>query len=266
LVSDSTGETLNALARAACARFTNVLPIEHIYALVRSPRQLERALEEIGNAPGVVLHTIVDPALRGALESGCAQMDMPCLAALDPLVSALSRYLGATGSARAGARLDADYFDRIDALNYALAHDDGQGGQELQRADVVLVGVSRTSKTPTCIYLAHRGVRAANVPLVRPGEAPPKLQALKGVLIVALTLAPDRLLEIRRNRLRTLNERRESDYVDADAVRQEVVLARRLFEREGWPVIDVTRRSVEETAAAIINLLSGGRGQVEVLG
>ncbi|HTX49855.1 MAG TPA: pyruvate, water dikinase regulatory protein [Caulobacteraceae bacterium] len=267
LVSDSTGETLNALARAACARFTNVLPIEHIYALVRSPRQLERALEEIGSAPGVVLHTIVDPALRGALESGCALMDMPCLAALDPLVSALSRYLGATGSARAGARLDADYFDRIDALNYALSHDDGQGGQELQRADVVLVGVSRTSKTPTCIYLAHRGVRAANVPLVKPGEVPAKLRALKsGVPIVALTLAPDRLLEIRRNRLRSLNERRESDYVDADAVRQEVVQARRLFEREGWPVIDVTRRSVEETAAAIINLLSGGRGQVEVLG
>jgi regulator of PEP synthase PpsR (kinase-PPPase family) len=266
LVSDSTGETLNALARAACARFTNVLPIEHIYALVRSPRQLERALEEIANAPGVVLHTIVDPALRGALEAGCQQMDMPCLPALDPLVSALSRYLGATGSARAGARLDADYFDRIDALNYALAHDDGQGAQELERADVVLVGVSRTSKTPTCIYLAHRGVRAANVPLVPAGEVPKRLKGLKGVPIVALTLAPDRLLEIRRNRLRSLNERRESDYVDADAVRQEVVQARRLFEREGWPVIDVTRRSVEETAAAVINILSGGRGQVEVLG
>jgi [pyruvate, water dikinase]-phosphate phosphotransferase / [pyruvate, water dikinase] kinase len=266
LVSDSTGETLNALARAACARFTNVLPIEHIYALVRSPRQLERALEEIGNAPGVVLHTIVDPTLRGALEGGCQDMDMPCMAALDPLVSALSRYLGATGSARAGARLDADYFDRIDALNYALSHDDGQGGQELSRADVVLVGVSRTSKTPTCIYLAHRGVRAANVPLVPAGEIPPKLAALKGIPIIALTLAPDRLLEIRRNRLRTLNERRESNYVDADAVRQEVVQARRLFEREGWPVIDVTRRSVEETAAAVLNILSGGRGQVEVLG
>ena len=266
LVSDSTGETLNALARAACARFTNVLPIEHIYALVRSQRQLERALEEIANAPGVVLHTIVDPALRGALESGCQQMDMPCLAALDPLVSALSRYLGATGSARAGARLDADYFDRIDALNYALAHDDGQGAQELERADVVLVGVSRTSKTPTCIYLAHRGVRAANVPLVPAGEVPTRLKALRGVPIIALTLAPDRLLEIRRNRLRTLNERRETDYVDADAVREEVVQARRLFAREGWPVIDVTRRSVEETAAAVINILSGGRGQVEVLG
>jgi len=266
LVSDSTGETLNALARAACARFTNVLPIEHIYALVRSSRQLERALEEIGNAPGVVLHTIVDPALRGALEAGCQEMEMPCLAALDPLVSALSRYLGATGSARAGARLDADYFDRIDALNYALTHDDGQGGQNLRQADVILVGVSRTSKTPTCIYLAHRGVRAANVPLVPAGERPAKLDDLVGVPIIGLTLAPDRLLEIRRNRLKSLNERRDSSYVDADAVRQEVVQARRLFEREGWPVIDVTRRSVEETAAAVINILSGGRGQVEVLG
>src|SRR5271169_2330417 len=267
LVSDSTGETLNALARAACARFTNVLPIEHIYALVRSPRQLERALEEIANAPGVILHTIIDPSLRGALEAGCQRMDMPCIAALDPLVSALSRYLGAPLSTQVGAQyaLDADYFNRMDALNYAIGHDDGQGGQDLERADVILVGVSRTSKTPTCIYLAHRGIRAANVPLVPAGQAPPRLQGIR-VPIVALSLAPDRLLEIRRNRLRSLNEQRESSYVDTDAVRQEVVDARRLFEREGWPVIDVTRRSVEETAAAVMNILSGGRGQVEVLG
>ncbi|HEX3408179.1 MAG TPA: pyruvate, water dikinase regulatory protein [Caulobacteraceae bacterium] len=269
LVSDSTGETLNALARAACARFTNVLPIEHIYALVRSPRQLDRALEEIANAPGVVLHTIIDPALRGALEGGCQKLDMPCIPALDPLVSALSRYLGAPLSTRVGAQysLDADYFNRMDALNYAIGHDDGQGGQDLERADVILVGVSRTSKTPTSIYLAHRGVRAANVPLVAASaQVPTKLLAIKGVPIVALTLSHDRLLEIRRNRLKSLNEQRESSYVDADAVRQEVINARRLFERQGWPVIDVTRRSVEETAAAVINILSGGRGQVEVLG
>jgi len=268
LVSDSTGETLNALARAVCARFTNVLPIEHIYALVRSPRQLERALEEIANAPGVVLHTIVDSGLRGALELGCQRLDMPCIAALDPLVSALSRYLGAPLSTQPGAQytLDADYFNRMEALNYALAHDDGQGGQDLERADVVLVGVSRTSKTPTCIYLAHRGVRAANVPLVPSAEPPARLRDLKGrIPVVGLTLAPDRLLEIRRNRLKSLNETRDSSYVDSDAVRQEIVQARRLFERQGWPVIDVTRRSVEETAAAVINILSGGRGQVEVL-
>ncbi len=268
LVSDSTGETLNALARAVCARFTNVLPIEHIYALVRSARQLERALEEIANAPGVVLHTIIDPALRAELETGCQKMDMPCIAALDPLVSALSRYLGAPLSTQVGAQyaLDADYFNRMDALNYALAHDDGQGGQDLERADVVLVGVSRTSKTPTCIYLAHRGVRAANVPLVPSAEIPQRLRDLKGIPVVGLTVSPDRLVDIRRNRLKSLNEQRESSYVDADAVRHEIIQARRLFERQGWPVIDVTRRSVEETAAAVINILSAGRGQVEVLG
>jgi [pyruvate, water dikinase]-phosphate phosphotransferase / [pyruvate, water dikinase] kinase len=268
LVSDSTGETLNAMARAACARFNDVLEIEHIYALVRSPAQLERALTEIANAPGVVLHTIVDDTLRGALEAGCQKLDMPCFGALDPLVSALSWYLGAPLSKRVGAQyaLDRDYFNRMDALSYALGHDDGQGGQDLNLADVVLVGVSRTSKTPTCIYLAHRGVKAANIPLVGTSSIPPALQGLQGVRVVGLTLSPDRLVQIRRNRLRSLNEGRESNYVDSDAVRAEVVAARRLFERQGWPVIDVTRRSVEETAAAVINILSGGTPQVEVVG
>jgi regulator of PEP synthase PpsR (kinase-PPPase family) len=268
LVSDSTGETLNAMARAVCARFTDILPIEHIYALVRSTRQLDRALEEIAGAPGVVMHTIIDPTLRTALEEGCRRLEMPCIAALDPVVSAMSRYLGARISTRVGAQhaLNNDYFDRIEALDYAIAHDDGQGGQDLTQADVILVGVSRTSKTPTCIYLAHRGVRAANVPLV-PGRPPPEeLFTLKNTLIVGLMTTPERLIQIRRNRLLSLKESRESDYVETDAVRAEIIAARRLFEKQGWPIIDVTRRSVEETAAAIINLLSGGRGQVEVLG
>ncbi|MES2723934.1 MAG: pyruvate, water dikinase regulatory protein [Pseudomonadota bacterium] len=268
LVSDSTGETLNAMARAVCARFENVLPIEHIYALVRSPRQLERALTDIEAAPGVVIHTIVDDELRAALEEGCRKLDMACIPALDPLVSALSRYLGAALTRRVGVQhaLDNDYFNRMDALNYAIGHDDGQGGQDLDQADVVLLGVSRTSKTPTCIYLAHRGVRAANVPLV-PGRAPSeKLLTLKNALIVGLTISPDRLIQIRRNRLLSLKEDRDSTYIDIEAVRQETVLARRLYERMEWPVIDVTRRSVEETAAAVLNLLNGGHGQIEVLG
>jgi Uncharacterized protein conserved in bacteria len=268
LVSDSTGETLNAMARAVCARFENVLPIEHIYALVRSPRQLERALMDIEEAPGVVIHTIVDDALRTALEEGVRRLDMPCIAALDPLVSSLQRYLGASISRRVGVQhaMDTDYFNRMDALNYAIGHDDGQGGQDLEQADVVLVGVSRTSKTPTCIYLAHRGVRAANVPLVPTRPPPEKLFELKNTLIVGLTISPDRLIQIRRNRLLSLKEERESTYIDIEAVREEIVKARRLYERQGWPVIDVTRRSVEETAAAVMNLLHGGHGQVEVLG
>jgi regulator of PEP synthase PpsR (kinase-PPPase family) len=267
LVSDSTGETLNAMARAVCARFTDILPIEHIYALVRSTRQLDRALEEIAGAPGVVMHTIIDPNLRSALEEGCRRLEMPCIAALDPVVSAMSRYLGARISTRVGAQhaLNNDYFDRIEALDYAIAHDDGQGGQDLTQADVILVGVSRTSKTPTCIYLAHRGVRAANVPLVPGSALPTKLLELKGPMIVGLTASPDRLVQIRRNRLLSLKENRESTYVDIEAVRQETIEARRLYERQGWPVIDVTRRSVEETAAAIINLMTSGRGQVEIL-
>jgi len=268
LVSDSTGETLNALARAVCARFENVLPIEHIYALVRSARQLERALSDIEEAPGMVIHTIVDDQLRAALEDGCRELDMPCIAALDPLVSALSRYLGASISSRVGVQhaLDHDYFNRMDALNYAIGHDDGQGGRDLEQADVVLVGVSRTSKTPTCIYLAHRGVRAANVPLVPHRPPPEKLFDLKRALVVGLTLSPDRLVQIRKNRLLSLKEVRESTYTDPEEVRDEIIRARRLFERQGWPVIDVTRRSVEETAAAVLNLMHGGHGQIEVLG
>jgi regulator of PEP synthase PpsR (kinase-PPPase family) len=267
LVSDSTGETLNAMARAVCARFDDVLPIEHIYSLVRSHRQLERVLQEVAGAPGVVLHTIVDKELRAALEQGCRDLEMTCVAALDPLVAALARYLGASLSTRVGAQhsLDNDYFNRMDALNYAIGHDDGHGAQDLEAADVVLVGVSRTSKTPTSIYLAHRGVRAANVPLVPGAEPPAQLFHLKRAVVVGLTLSPDRLIQIRRNRLLNLREERESTYTDIEAVRAEIVRARRMFESYGWPVIDVTRRSVEETAAAIINVLTAGRGQVEIL-
>jgi regulator of PEP synthase PpsR (kinase-PPPase family) len=214
------------------------------------------------------MHTIVDGALRAALEEGCRRHEIPCIAALDPVVAAMSRYLGAPISSRVGAQhaLDTDYFNRMEALSYAIGHDDGQLGQDLSQADVVLIGVSRTSKTPTSIYLAHRGVRAANIPLVPGVSLPREVFELKKTLVVGLIASPDRLIQIRRNRLLSLNENRESTYIDQEAVREEIIAARRLFERQGWPVIDVTRRSVEETAAAIINLLSGGRGAVEVLG
>jgi [pyruvate, water dikinase]-phosphate phosphotransferase / [pyruvate, water dikinase] kinase len=257
LISDSTGETLNAITKAVCARFDGVLPIEHIYPLIRSPRQMERVLKEVEAAPGVVVHTIVDRELRLGLEQGCRRLECPCMAALDPMTAAFGRYLGASLSTRVGAQhaLDTDYFNRIEALNYAIGHDDGAGGQDLDSADVILVGVSRTSKTPTSIYLAHRGVRAANVPLVPGATLPERLFSAERPMIIGLIVSPDRLIQIRRNRLLSLNESRESAYVDVEAVREETVRARRLFEAQGWPVIDVTRRSVEETAAAIINLL-----------
>ena len=262
LVSDSTGETLNAMAKAVTARFDGVIPIEHIYALVRSPKQMARVLEEIEAAPGVVLHTLVDRELREQLEEGCRRLDMPQIGALDPLVGALSRYLGAALSTRVGAQhaLDHDYFNRIAALDFAMAYDDGQGTlDQLEGADVVLCGVSRTSKTPTCIYLAHRGIRAANVPLVPGQEDGERLTKLKNPLVIGLTVSPDRLVQIRRNRIDSLNANQSSNYTDQDAVRDETIRARRAFERRGWPTIDVTRRSVEETAAAIVNLLSERR-------
>ncbi|WP_312138723.1 pyruvate, water dikinase regulatory protein [Brevundimonas sp.] len=264
LVSDSTGETLNAMAKAVVARFDRVIPIEHIYALVRSDKQMEDVLDEVADAPGLVLHTVVNPELREQLEEGCKRLGIPQIGALDPLVRALSHYLGADVSTRVGAQhaLDTGYFNRMSALDYAISHDDGQGSTEdLEEADVVLCGVSRTSKTPTCIYLAHRGIRAANVPLVPGSEDGERLTRLKNPLVVGLTVSPDRLVQIRRNRLDSLNQIQETSYVDHDAVRAEIIKARRDFERRGWPVIDVTRRSVEETAAAIVNLVNARRNR-----
>ncbi|MEG2311842.1 pyruvate, water dikinase regulatory protein [Brevundimonas sp.] len=264
LVSDSTGETLNAMAKAVVARFDRVIPIEHIYALVRSNKQMEQVLSEIADAPGLVLHTVVDPELREQLEQGCKLLGIPQIGALDPLVRSLSHYLGADISTRVGAQhtLDTGYFNRMSALDYAISHDDGQGSTEdLEQADVVLCGVSRTSKTPTCIYLAHRGIRAANVPLVPGSEDGERLTKLKNPLVIGLTVSPDRLVQIRRNRLDSLNQIQETAYVDHDAVRAEIIKARRDFERRGWPVIDVTRRSVEETAAAIVNLVNARRNR-----
>lgn len=257
LVSDSTGETLNALAKAAAARFEDIIPIEHLYVLMRSPKQLSRALSEIEAYPGLVLHTIVDAELRNQLESHCRALDIPAIAVLDPLVVAMSRYLGAAVSNRIGAQhiLDGDYFDRIDALNFAIAHDDGALADKIKVADVVLVGVSRTSKTPTCIYLGHRGYKAANIPLVPGREAPPELDGDNLPLIVGLVASPERLVQIRRNRMLSLNDNPDSSYTDAEAVRNEIIKARKLFERKGWPIIDVTRRSIEETSATIISLL-----------
>ena len=257
LVSDSTGETLAGVMRAACAQFDNIFPIEKSYFLVRSTRQMDRVLREIEAAPGPVLYTITSLDQRARLEQRCQELDIPCVAVLDPVLDNFSRYLGLQLNQRIGRgrALDADYFRRIDALNFAMAHDDGQGLVELKDAEVVLVGVSRTSKTPTCVYLANRGVRAANVPIVPHVPLPDELFKEAGPLVIGLTLSPDRLVQIRRNRLIAMKENRGSSYAEEDAVREEIRFAARTFERQGWPVIDVTRRSVEETAAAVLNIM-----------
>ncbi len=263
LISDATGETLASVAKAACVQFEHANPIEHIYALIRTSRQLERALADIEEVPGIVLFTMMNEDLRERLESRCREMNMPCVPVLDSVLRELAKFLDAKQTHRTAGQhqMDQAYFDRIDALNYTMAHDDGQNTDGLEAADVVLVGVSRTSKTPTCIYLANRGVKAANVPLV-PGITPlEEIEILRAPLVVGLTVSADQLVNIRRNRLLSLNETSETDYTDPDLVKREVVEARRIFTRAGWPVIDVSRRSIEETAASVLNLLQDYRSR-----
>ena len=256
LISDSTGETLETIVRAAVVQFEGVEVNRHLWSLIHTKRQMERVVARIEHDPGVVLFTLVSRDLRATLEDGCRRLGLPCVAVLDPVIGVLGNHFGTEMKEMPGRQhvMDADYFGRIEAMRYVMTHDDGQLVAELGEADVVLVGVSRTSKTPTCIYLANRGVKAANVPLV-PGMAlPGELERVDGPLIVALTANPQRLVEIRRHRLLSLKQNSETDYVDPEMVKAEVTAARGIYRRHGWPVIDVTRRSIEETAAAILQL------------
>lgn len=261
LVSDATGETLNAIARAALAQFENVTVNEHFYALVRSARQLARAVEHIKEEPGLVFFTLVNPDLRKELLSACNGIGVPVYDVLEAPIAAMRQFLGAAETHKPGGQheIDQRYNDRIEALNYTIAHDDGQNLSGLDGADVILTGASRTSKTPTCVYLAMRGVRAANVPLVPGMPLPRELVNATKPLVVGLWASPDRLVQVRRNRLNTLGEIRDTTYVDLEAVRHEITATRKLFDSHEWPVIDVSRRSVEETAAAVMNLLAERR-------
>ena len=261
LVSDSTGETLIAASRAASAQYQGVASIEHVYPLVRTPAQLDRVIAEIENAPGIVLFTLVDSELSKRLEEGCAKSGSPCLSVLGPILTLFKSYLGQNSTPRAGAQhmLNADYFKRIDALNFSMLSDDGQAPENLDHADIVLLGVSRTSKTPTSIYLANRGYKTANVPCVPHVPLPRTLDHLRRPLIVGLIASADRIVQIRQNRLLSLNADSETEYVDRTAVAEEVAASRRLFAERGWPTIDVTRRSIEETAAAVLDLYRAHR-------
>ena len=258
LVSDSTGDTLNALANAALAQFENVDVQLHFYALVRSEHQLARALDHISIAPGLVFFTLANQNLRERLKQRCAALLIECVDVLDGPVGALRQFLGTAETHKVGRQhqVNQRYLDRIEILNFAIAHDDGQSLDSIADAEVILTGASRTSKTPTCVYLAIRGVRAANVPLV-PGMPPPAalLEARKP-LVVGLWVSPDRLVQVRRNRLTSMGEGRDTSYIDLDMVREEINASRRLFEQNDWPSIDVSRRSIEETAAAVMNLMA----------
>lgn len=256
LLSDSTGETLETVAKSALSQFAEADVVRHFWPMVRTEGHLERVLADIAANPGLVLFTLASQDRRAQLEEKCRALAIPSVAVIDPVVNALSMMLGQQAKARPGQQhsLDAAYFQRVEAIQFTIAHDDGAGHENWEQADIVIAGVSRTSKTPTSIYLANRGYKTANIPIVIESPPPANLYSLQKPLVVGLVINPDRLIQVRRNRLLSLNQAAETDYVDVEAVAREVAFARRMMADNDWPVLDVTRRSIEEVAAAIINL------------
>ena len=259
LISDATGETLIAASRAVTSQYRTAHAIEHVYPLIRSHRQLQNVVEAIDAEPGIVLYTIADKSLGEYLEESCRSMGTPCVSVLEPIFKTFQSYLGAPKARKVGAQheLNAEYFSRIDALNFTMMHDDGVLPENLEEADVILIGISRTSKTPTSIYLANRGVKTANIPLVPGADLPPRLAAVRHPLVVALIASTDRIFQVRQNRVLGMDDKPvNSDYVDRASIAEELAHTRKLCAKNDWPMIDVSRKSIEETAAAIMALLA----------
>lgn len=262
LISDATGETLLAAGRAAAAQYKDARAIEHIYPLIRTEKQLQKVFEEIDQEPGIVLYTVVDQKLARDIDEWCASAGLPCVSVLEPVLTVFQSYLGTPAGRRVGAQhvLDADYFRRIDALNFTMEHDDGQLPQDVNEADLILIGISRTSKTPTSIYLANRGIKTANIPIVLGVPLPDSLLKATNPLIVGLIASAERISHVRQNRLLGSAASYDADiYTDRAAIARELAYARQICTRHGWPMIDVTRRSIEETAAAIMALRGKAR-------
>lgn len=256
LVSDSTGETLSAVARAVLSQFEGVESDDFIWPLVRTKGQVEKIKESIQKNPGIVLYTILEDEITEDLKKFCYELQLPCIPVLSRIITEFSNYLGMNISHVIGRQhiLDEQYFSRVEAVNYTLAHDDGQSTWDLYDADIVVIGVSRTSKSPTSVYLSLRGYKTANIPFVTLETFPLNIYDLKSPLIVGLTINPEKLIQIRQNRLLMLGQELETDYIDIDKVKSEIAESRKLFAKLVCPVIDVTKKSVEETAAKIIQL------------
>ena len=265
LISDSTGETLITIAKAASVQYAQARPIEHMHPLVRTPRQLNRVIQEIERAPGIVLYTVVNEELSSILEEKCSELNVPCMQVLQHIMQVFEAYLGASKTPTVAGQhvLDSDYFRRIDALNFTMKHDDGQLPENLNDADIIVLGTSRTSKTPTSIYLAQRGYKTANLPLIPNVPLPRSLTEPHDALVVCLTASVDRIIAVRRNRAMLIGDRKLDQYIDRDAILDEISYSRRVCAKHGWPLIDVTRRSVEETAATIIKVLNDREATLE---
>jgi regulator of PEP synthase PpsR (kinase-PPPase family) len=268
LVSHASGELVEMLARNAVAQLEGVEVERRLWKMVRRLGQIPEILGALAASPGYVLHSISHTDIREALEEGCRRLDLPCDFALEPLIGRLAEHAGAPVQLdhSSGDAFDEDYYRRVEAMKYALAHDDGMASDDLEGADVILVGVSRATKTPTCMYLASRGIKAANVPLVPGAPLPAGLMNAHGPLVVGLVVDPTRLAKVRSARLQALQQDTSTDYTDADALRKEVLEARRLFIRRAWPVIDVTHRSIEQAASMIIDKLKARVGDASSSG
>ncbi|MEP1207098.1 MAG: pyruvate, water dikinase regulatory protein [Rhizobiaceae bacterium] len=261
LISDSTGETLSTTGRAAAAQYSNWRAVEHVTPMVRSVEKLEKALAGVDASPGIVLYTMVDREMESILITRCKALGVPAVNVLEPVTKVFDGFLGDTMSGRVGAQhtMDQDYFDRLEAVQFAMAHDDGNLPDDFEEAEIILVGISRTSKTPTSIYLAQRGIKTINIPLVPGVELPSEIFAVKKSLVVALVASAERILQVRENRLLAFDRDLTGDiYVDRASIQEELALTRRLCKQNNWPMIDVSKRSVEETAAAILALRRGG--------
>ena len=256
LVSDSTGETLSAVARAVLSQFEGVESNDFIWPLVRTKSQVEKIKDSIKKNPGIVLYTILEDEITEDLKKFCYELQLPCIPVLSRIITEFSNYLGMNISQVIGRQhiLDEQYFSRVEAVNYTLTHDDGQSTWDLYDADIVVIGVSRTSKSPTSVYLSLRGYKTANIPFVSLETFPQNIHDLKSPLIVGLTINPEKLIQIRQNRLLMLGQELETDYIDLDKVKSEISESRKLFAKLTCPVIDVTKKSVEETAAKIIQI------------
>jgi len=257
LISDSTGETLSSVSRAVLSQFEGVESNDFIWPLIRTKSQIEKVVDSIAKNPGIVMYTILHDDMIHLLKMKCNELRIPCIPVLSHIIGEFSKYLDMSISNTIGRQhlLDNEYFSRVDAISYTITHDDGQSTWDLYESDIVIIGVSRTSKSPTSVYLSCRGYKVANIPFVSIETMPKNILELKNPLIVGLTINPEKLSQIRQNRLTSMGtEDMSTDYINLESIKNEIAESKKLFAKLKCPIIDVTRKSVEETSAKIINL------------
>ena len=258
LVSDSTGETLDRIFLSLKSQFSNFEYEKKEFAFVRTGQQIDKIIKEcVEQENSLILYTIVETKLAKYIANQAEKNNVPCFGILGNLILSFSKLLNQKAIHKPSAQhvLDDDYYKRIEAIQFTMSHDDGKKVDDVNDADVILLGVSRTSKTPTSIYLANRGYKTINIPLVLDQRIPPNLTSETKACVIGLVADPERLADIRRNRVAIMKEKQIKDYTNLDFIRKEVNDSKNLFKKNNWPIIDVTRRSVEETAASILKII-----------